>query len=918
MATPKEVVEAAKLLGNHSQLPAIAIAARLVDGYDPTDPATLTTRSVILEPIVHPVVEAQLELAGATRRGRFTWSIGLGEESNPAALGVLIDTLASGLVYNETTAAAAKGDKELSDVCKSRSYTAISNMVSCTPAHRLISGGPNNRYAKLTAPHPSHQSPHCFGGVALSSDTRSLYLKFFTYRLAAPASPASVELNQRPAGRVRIEPRPSIGAEALTVLDWATNSGFVIVDSAGDDAVAALRLTAAKSVAVWPAHGRPAEAVAFIGRRVPRASRLALAGQEPKAHEVGIIVGVTAGQLTAAVAPLDEANVSVHPAVADVAAIASAPAVVDALLRDYQAEVVGMHLATTIGFVNTLAPGMGKTVTTLAAMRRRAEAKPGYRGLAIVEANVRAQWTGEAARFFPEATLVTIDSRNQLDAYAEVLAGAGDSPVLVITSYALASTASAATAPVLRTAVSEAPAVVSEAPSVPFSNGLEQLMLFAAEDHSCTYIGALAPVEETSEDELDNGDPLGALLLSISWDDLVADEAVGLRNTGSKLAAALWAIRARSQVAIALTGTPIVRDLDDLGRILSWVRNDRDLFNGARLEKMFDLSDAAGLTAYTLAIGPLVFRRDKSEISGEVPKLDGQVVKLTPSLAEKNLASAAQRELKRAYLELVSFIEVAERSDPTNPAFAQVREDLVKARGAWLGGTQLARMASSDPAALLGSESAGAALLASQGLVAAATAVTGTKRAWAVDYCTTQVPNGERILLFTEFATVANGLITDLRAAGLRVGCVLGGGGKARDADIASFVAGDLDLLVCTSAGERGLNLQRATTVIHYDLAWTPDSVVQRSARSARMGNKASTVKVVFPIMEDTIEERVAALVVSRAMVAMQALDVSRGIDASQTDMGLAFGDLALQVDAGALNGKESNMLALTRELLAA
>lgn len=903
MARPKDVLAAAQAAGGPEALrglPVIALGVTVFDGCDPSDPSTLAERCVLVEPVVHPVLEAQLDLTTATRRGRFTWSIGLGDDCDPRPLSVLLNAARRGLVIHKDGGATQGGKaRDLNAVAGYGLYNRIDTEMAGTPLNatwRHWRQGPGLSYPD--------ERPYRFGAVLVSSDGRNLWMKVVTHNLVIPEESGfpAIPLNLAPAGRQRSDPKPVLGAEAVAVIDWAIAAGLTVVDLSGDGAVARLRRSAERSLCVRPYPGRPAEGLASVGRRVAHEVRKALGATYPIPTAANALAPTTGEQVSELVKGLDPATVYVHPAVADVAQMAHAVPVNRSDLLKHQPEAVGLHLATHIGFVNAMAPGVGKTPTTLVAMAMRSEHIPAYRGLCIVEANVRDQWSREAARFFPKARCVVLEARSQLDELTETLSSAGDDPVVVITSYALAASAAAAELP-----EESAAAVVAEHAT---QESIGQLLLF---DPSL-------PTLEEDEEDAGNGDRLGLCLLGEHWHDIVADEAVCLRNSATKLSDAMWALRARADVALALTGTPIDKGLDDLGKMLAWVRNDPYLFYGNRLSANFDVSDSEQLQGFLRAVGPLVYRVDKSEISDELPEVTPEVVKLTPTPAEKNLAAAARTELKRAYQDLMAAVEMAEGTDDSlDPAqVAQVKEALRLARGAWLGGTTLARMAASDPAALVGSNSAGAALLAAQGLVAAATQDAGTKRRWAVDFCTKEVAGGEKVLFFTDFSSVAEGLIADLRAAGLRVGAVLGGGGKRRDRDIAAFMAGSLDVLVATKAGERGLNLQIASVLVHYDLPWIPSSVVQRAGRCERRGAIAQRVRVVFPVMEHTIEERVAALVVARAMVAMLALDAHRGVRIADTDLGRALGGLALEVDASQLSGKESNMLTMTRELLAA
>jgi superfamily II DNA/RNA helicase len=96
-----------------------------------------------------------------------------------------------------------------------------------------------------------------------------------------------------------------------------------------------------------------------------------------------------------------------------------------------------------------------------------------------------------------------------------------------------------------------------------------------------------------------------------------------------------------------------------------------------------------------------------------------------------------------------------------------------------------------------------------------------------------------------------------------------------------------------TGAGREGLNLQRATTLIHFDLPWVPSQVVQRMGRASRIGSTASNLNNLILVMAGTIEERVAAKLIPRAATALAVLDTHRGVDSKQTELGLSLAGLA-------------------------
>jgi len=958
----RQLLAAAKKQGCDTNIPAVAVTATLLPGFDPDHDDTMFSPAVLLAPSPHPLLEAFMEVAGANRRGRMSWAVGLGEDYNPAPLQVVVSRLLPGTVFPDRQTYTTKASRKLTEVQNYHKRRDLEEMMRGTRANITAQA----MQTVIERPYPKTGSGR-FGAVTLSTDDqgRILWIKVITTDELNPPEDEGlpqIPLNLRRAGRPFVDPRPHRPADAVAVLDWLASEGVTIVDPDPTNPIARLRARVSKSIIAVPAPGRPALADVSVGRKVLRekaAARFALDPIQPA--QAATRGRMAALDVIAALRAMPAASGVIHPGTADIGVMAhAAPVTDDPRLRDYQTEAVGLHLATDIGYLLCAAPGMGKTVIQYGGMARRAANIDRYRALVVCEPNVRAQWVSEADTWFPDARVLAVESRADSARIAEAVQ-TDDGPLVVVMSYALLATVTdelnsrAAEADgdasneeageqelASRLAAVETPqpaaaqeqAVVETAAAVPteyvvqqgedFFGQLDLFSLFA--EPSTPPAPAVAEADAAGEDEpedvvCDGQEPLwpslGALLLDTYWHDIAADEAEVLRGTGSKQAAAMWELRSRAGVAVALTGTPINRGVDDLGRLISWVRGDQFLFHGVRLSTQFDLNDDDELAEFWSAMGPLVFRRDSSEIEDELPTITPTVMLLKPTPEEKALTNAAQRELKRVYTELLAWLDMVEQTDPDNPQYAQAREGLKAARGAWLGGTTLARMASSDPAALLGSTSAGAALLAGQGLIEAANENPGTKRTAVVTAVSDRVANGHRVLIFTEFATVARGIIDDLDACGVRVGEVLGGGGRKRDRMIAQFQCGELDVLVCTSSGERGLNLQQASVIVHYDLPWTPKAVIQRTGRAMRIGSENQHVEVMFPLMEGTIEERVAGLVVSRAVEAMRALDASRGVDTSRTEMGLALGGLTVALEDIEGQNEGSALMQMTRALVA-
>jgi len=129
------------------------------------------------------------------------------------------------------------------------------------------------------------------------------------------------------------------------------------------------------------------------------------------------------------------------------------------------------------------------------------------------------------------------------------------------------------------------------------------------------------------------------------------------------------------------------------------------------------------------------------------------------------------------------------------------------------------------------------------------------------------IPEGRRILLFSQFTSMLDLIKPRLVAAGIPY-VELRGDTRDRAEPVRSFQAGEVPLfLISLKAGGRGLNLTAADTVIHYDPWWNPAVENQASDRAHRIGQTKS-VFVYKLIGADTVEERILELQQRKAELA--------------------------------------------------
>lgn len=566
-----------------------------------------------------------------------------------------------------------------------------------------------------------------------------------------------------------------------------------------------------------------------------------------------------------------------HPSFSDIQQMLdSEPYEGESRLYGYQRKAVGLQLSTNIGFLNSLDTGIGKSIVQLTAMRERAKTIPNYRGLIVCQSNTRKQWVeymkddGEA--WFPEAQTFILDSSKKMSGLIQALSQTG--PVVVVATFNMIG--------LIQNFIEE---------KEEFQSNLKEANLF-------NDVGQIKElVQEFNERDL----AIGELLHDMFWNDICADEAMSIRSGNSKQRKALWAIRPKCERATALTATPFNKSIDDITSLIEWVRNDRSMFYGSKLSTMYDQENIDEKTAIEIFNGlfPMVFRFTKEEAENEekdikIPKeLMPESIILDPTPEEKALSHACEYELKRILNEFeVALENVEANSAEEKEELDKAREELKEAHGHWMAGTNLARMATSNPASILKSESVAAQLLTGQGLVHAAMESVPTKQRVLLERSVEHVQKGQQMLVFTDFVDVAETLQEAYTEIGIRAGVFGSKNVKKRDENRIAFQNGELDVLICTKAAERGLTLHKASVTYHYDISWTLEPLLQKAGRAARVGSENEEVETYFLILKGTIEEKVVEKVFTQGTLASMVLDKARGIDIANTTTGKLMGGL--------------------------
>jgi SNF2 family DNA or RNA helicase len=149
---------------------------------------------------------------------------------------------------------------------------------------------------------------------------------------------------------------------------------------------------------------------------------------------------------------------------------------------------------------------------------------------------------------------------------------------------------------------------------------------------------------------------------------------------------------------------------------------------------------------------------------------------------------------------------------------------------------------------------------------------------------------GDRVLCFTQFTEFGHLLVPHLSARFDTDIAFLHGGTpkKRRDEMVARFQAGAAPVfLLSLKAGGVGLNLTRATHVLHYDRWWNPAVEDQATDRAHRIGQDRP-VQVHRLVTEGTVEDRIAALLASKRDLAEAVVGGGEGWISELSDTDLA------------------------------
>jgi SNF2 family DNA or RNA helicase len=366
---------------------------------------------------------------------------------------------------------------------------------------------------------------------------------------------------------------------------------------------------------------------------------------------------------------------------------------------------------------------------------------------------------------------------------------------------------------------------------------------------------------------------------SFGFRGMVVDEAHFIKNKSSQRSQHVLELseRIRGRVArpllMALTGTPLINDIEDFKAIwqfLGWIDEKQPL--GRLMQALED----TGLTPADRGFYPAarkcvvdlgIVRRRKVDVAADIPAR--RIADLPVELDEK--AGRSIREAERFLAgRMVAQYESALARRKAGPLVEGIDHVLVR------------RIATRERKEATTAKT-------EENVFSMMRRIGQAKAALAADYAAQLARSAGKVVFFAKHIDVMDIAEETFTKRGIRFSSIRGDQtSRARQTQIDAFVNDpDVAVAVCsvTAAGV-GINLQVASNIVLAELSWTAAEQTQAIDRSHRIG-QTEPVTAWRIIAAQTIDARIAELIDSKAGLAARALDGSEEEVSSSADVQL-------------------------------
>jgi SNF2 family DNA or RNA helicase len=370
---------------------------------------------------------------------------------------------------------------------------------------------------------------------------------------------------------------------------------------------------------------------------------------------------------------------------------------------------------------------------------------------------------------------------------------------------------------------------------------------------------------------------------------VVLDEAHRIKNPKAARTKAVRKLGLRAERRILLTGTPVETDPGE------WF----SLMSGFALPGIFgSYEEYGGRYQHPGAFGGyegsrnrremaarsrrLFVRHTKAQVAPHLPPLLVEPLLLDP---DEKLAAAFRRAYRLARDEIR--MDALERRGKAVDGHLLDEKDWTQVQtGADMTAYGLLRMMASSPRLVHLSQSPAAQALVAKKLVPD---TDGPKLDELRELAAQMQDNGQRLVVFTSFKKMAELICERFDTDGVRWVRYTGDTSmRVRDEIQTAFNTPPTEgepgptVFVATDAAAEGLNLGRVcTTLVNFDLPWTPTRLIQRSNRIHRIDGTGLSYRVINLLLAGTVEPAILQVLEGRADLQDAYLSESGGRDRS-------------------------------------
>ena len=361
---------------------------------------------------------------------------------------------------------------------------------------------------------------------------------------------------------------------------------------------------------------------------------------------------------------------------------------------------------------------------------------------------------------------------------------------------------------------------------------------------------------------------------------MVVDEAHFIKNKQSQRSQNVLHLsekirdRTARPLLLALTGTPLINDIEDFHAIweyLGWIDDKKPL------AKLMDKLEETGLTPADPGFYPAarnsvvemgIVRRRKVDVAADIParRIADLPVELDDDIGRS--IREAERELARRLLERYDMAIATRR---TGAVIEGIDHELVRRVATWEREDTTTTTKDGD------------------NVFTMLRRIGQAKAGLAADYAAQLARNVGKVVFFAKHVDVMDIAGDTFEKRGIRYSEIRGDQTpKAREAAIKAFQEDpEVQIIVCSlMAAGVGINLQVSSNVVLAELSWTDAEQTQAIDRVHRIG-QAEPVTAWRIIASQTIDTKIAELIDSKAGIAARALDGSDEEVGSSVDIQL-------------------------------